>query len=104
MDEYFIGACIDNPIGASIAHGPLFRGSKETSRGTLEKDAAQISLCLRPKNRFFQRYEMPQATTLKPDQFRHLLRVTNATSRHPKRDCLVLLLGISNGMRVTEIA
>lgn len=27
-----------------------------------------------------------------------------ATSRHPERDCLVLLLGLAAGMRVTEIA
>lgn len=47
---------------------------------------------------------MSQATTLKPGQIRHLLRVTNETSRHPERDCLVLLLGITCGMRVTEIA
>lgn len=47
---------------------------------------------------------MAQATTLKPGQIRHLLRVTNATSRHPERDCLILLLGITCGMRVTEIA
>ncbi|HJV75080.1 MAG TPA: site-specific integrase [Noviherbaspirillum sp.] len=47
---------------------------------------------------------MPQATTLRPGQIRHLLRVTNATSRHPERDCLVLLLSITCGMRVSEIA
>lgn len=47
---------------------------------------------------------MSQASTLKPGQIRHLLRVTNATSRHPERDCLVLLLGLTCGMRVSEIA
>ena len=47
---------------------------------------------------------MSQATTLKPSQIRHLLRVTNGTSRHPERDCLVLLLGITTGMRVSEIS
>lgn len=47
---------------------------------------------------------MAQATSLQPGQIRHLLRVTAATSRHPERDCLVLLLGITAGMRVTEIA
>jgi integrase/recombinase XerD len=35
---------------------------------------------------------------------RHLLRVTEATSRDPERDVLVLLLGIHTGMRVNEIA
>jgi site-specific recombinase XerD len=47
---------------------------------------------------------MAQATTLQPGQIRHLLRVTTATSRHPERDSLVLLLGLTAGMRVTEIA
>lgn len=34
----------------------------------------------------------------------NLLRVTKATSRFPERDTLILLLGITCGMRVTEIA
>lgn len=32
------------------------------------------------------------------------MRVTVSTSRHPERDCLVLWLGLTAGMRVTEIA
>lgn len=47
---------------------------------------------------------MPKASTLKPGQVRHLLRVTNGTSRHPERGCLILLLGLTCGMRVSEIA
>ena len=47
---------------------------------------------------------MAQATVLKPGQYRHLLRVTRATSRTPERDALVLLLGIHTGMRISEIA
>lgn len=47
---------------------------------------------------------MSQATTLRPGQIRHLLRVTNETSRHPERDCLARLLGITCSIRVTEIA
>ncbi|MCL6482936.1 MAG: site-specific integrase [Janthinobacterium lividum] len=45
-----------------------------------------------------------RAKTLKPSQIRHLLRVTEATSRHPERDMLILLLGFTGGMRVSEIA
>lgn len=45
-----------------------------------------------------------RAAVLAPSQIRHLLRVTHATSRHPLRDIVVLLLGLSCGMRITEIA
>lgn len=36
---------------------------------------------------------MAQATVLNPRQYRYLLRVTEAISRDPARDILVLLLG-----------
>ncbi len=39
-----------------------------------------------------------------PAKFRHLLRVTEATSRFPERDTLILLLGVTCGKRITEIA
>ncbi|VXC89921.1 conserved hypothetical protein [Burkholderia sp. 8Y] len=45
-----------------------------------------------------------RAKVLTPSQFRHLLRVTEATSRFPERDTLILLLGVTCGMRITEIA
>ena len=45
-----------------------------------------------------------RAKILKPSQIRHLLRVTEATSRHPERDVLMLLLGFTCGMRVSEVA
>lgn len=45
-----------------------------------------------------------RAATLSPSQLRHLIRVTEATSRHPERDVLILWLGFSCGMRVTETA
>ncbi|WP_232460404.1 hypothetical protein [Burkholderia ubonensis] len=45
-----------------------------------------------------------RAKILSPSQIRHLLRVTDATNRHPERDVLVLLLGFTCGMRVSEIA
>lgn len=45
-----------------------------------------------------------RAATLLPSQLRHLLRVTEATSRHPERDVLILWLGFGAGLRVTEIA
>lgn len=45
-----------------------------------------------------------RAAVLSPAQVRHLLRVTEATTRHPERDAVILLLGFSAGMRITEIA
>lgn len=41
---------------------------------------------------------------LTPAKFRHLLRITEATSRFPERDTLILLLGVTCEMRITEIA
>jgi integrase/recombinase XerD len=59
--------------------------------------------------RFQRRSEVPmpsntKAATISGGQLRHLLRVTDATSRAPERDRLVLLLGLTGAMRVTEIA
>ena len=48
--------------------------------------------------------EPKHAKVLTPAKFRHLLRVTEATSRFPERDTLILLLGLTCGMRVTEVA
>lgn len=45
-----------------------------------------------------------RAAVLLPSQLRHLLRVTEATSRHAERDVLILWLGFSCGLRVTETA
>jgi len=55
-------------------------------------------------NQFYSEVHMAQATSLQPGQIRHLLCVTAATSRHQERDTLALLLGLTAGMRVTEIA
>ncbi|MFX1767718.1 MULTISPECIES: tyrosine-type recombinase/integrase [Paraburkholderia] len=48
--------------------------------------------------------EPKHAKILTPAKFRHLLCVAEATSRFSERDTLILLLGITCGMRVTEIA
>ncbi|MCX4149940.1 MULTISPECIES: site-specific integrase [Paraburkholderia] len=48
--------------------------------------------------------EPKRAKVLTPAKFRHVLRVTEATSRFPERDTLILLLGVTCGMRITEIA
>ena len=49
-------------------------------------------------------HDIQRATVLAPGQLRHLLRVTEATSRHPERDAAILLLGLCCGMRCTETA
>ena len=48
--------------------------------------------------------ETTRAAVLAPGQLRHLLRVTEATSRHPERDAAILLFGLCCGMRCTETA
>lgn len=45
-----------------------------------------------------------RALVLASSQIRHLLRVTETTSRHPERDAVILLLGLTCGMRIIEIA
>jgi len=48
--------------------------------------------------------EPKHAKVLTPAKFRHLLRITEATSRFPERDTLILLLGVTCEMRIPEIA
>ena len=48
--------------------------------------------------------KIKRAATLRPGQLRHVLRVTGATSRHPERDCLAILMTHAGGLRVTELA
>jgi integrase len=48
--------------------------------------------------------EPKHAKVLTSAKFRHLLRVTEATSQFPERDTLILLLGVTCGMRINEIA
>jgi len=48
--------------------------------------------------------KVKRAAVLPPGQIRHLLRATEATSRFPERDAVIILLGFSVGLRITEIA
>lgn len=43
------------------------------------------------------------ATVLTPSKFRHVLRVTEATSQQPERNVLILWLTHTTGVRVTEL-
>jgi len=47
---------------------------------------------------------MAQAISFQPGQIRHLFRVPMVSIHHPERDCLVLLLDLTAGVCVTEIA
>lgn len=45
-----------------------------------------------------------RATSLRPGQFRHLIRVASVTGRMPERDVPLLWLTHTTGIRVTELA
>ncbi len=46
-----------------------------------------------------------RATSLRPGQFKHLLRVASVTGRMPERDVMLLWVTIhTTGVRVTELA
>jgi len=46
--------------------------------------------------------KIKRAATLRPGQLRHVLRVTGATSRHPERDCLAILMTHGEPPRVSR--
>ena len=48
--------------------------------------------------------DITRAKTLHKGQFNRLIKITQATSRYPERDVLVLMLGHHCGMRITEIS
>lgn len=48
--------------------------------------------------------EITRAKTLQQGQLTRLIKITQATSRYPARDVLVLMLGHYCGMRITEIS
>jgi len=56
------------------------------------------------RGQHMSRKPIKRAQALLPSQVLHLLRVTDATSRYPERDAVILLLGLSCGMRISEIA
>lgn len=45
-----------------------------------------------------------RAASLRPGQFRHLIRVASVTGRMPERDVMLLYLTHTTGIRVTELA
>lgn len=45
-----------------------------------------------------------RATSLRPGQFKHLIRVASVTGRLPERDVMLLRLTHTTGIRVTELA
>lgn len=45
-----------------------------------------------------------RATSLRPGQFQHLIRVASVTGRLPERDLMLLWLTHTTGVRVTELA
>ncbi|WP_297834174.1 hypothetical protein [Pseudomonas sp.] len=45
-----------------------------------------------------------RATSLRPGQFKHLIRFASVTGRLPERDVMLLWLTHTTGIRVTELA
>lgn len=45
-----------------------------------------------------------RATSLRPGQFKHLLRVASVTGRMPERDVMLLYQAHTTGIRLTELA
>ncbi|GAB3478913.1 hypothetical protein [Azotobacter salinestris] len=45
-----------------------------------------------------------RAASLRPGQFRHLVRVASVTGRMPERDVMLLWITHTTGIRVTELA
>jgi len=45
-----------------------------------------------------------RATSLRPGQIKHLIRVASVTGRMPERDVLLLWITHTTGIRVTELA
>ena len=90
---------------------PTLRELSEVARNSswYAQKRVRTVLSLKPReiSHFQMRITMPEttrATVLTPGQVKHLLAVTEVTSRHPERDALVLLLGLSCGLRITETA
>lgn len=77
-------------------------------RGTLERSALRFLSRNKARKRAYYEigeYEnQTRQSTHHPRKISPPLRVTEATSRFPERDALILLLGITCGMRITEIA
>lgn len=45
-----------------------------------------------------------RAASLRPGQFKHLVRVASVTGRMPERDVLLVWITHTTGIRVTELA
>ncbi len=54
--------------------------------------------------RFEPKYSKKRAGILRPSDVRHVLRVIDATSRWPERDCALVVASLCTGMRCTELA
>ena len=48
--------------------------------------------------------DIRRATSLRPGQFKHLIRVASVTGRNPERDVMLLWVTHTTGIRVTELA
>ena len=54
--------------------------------------------------KFVPKRKIKRSGLLRPSDVRHVLRVINATSRWPERDCALVLTSLCTGMRCSEMA
>lgn len=76
------------------------------ARVIIKKEVACFSLCISSTTSNYREHmpKITRAQALHQGQFNRLIKITQATSRYPERDTLVLMLGHHCGMRITEIS
>lgn len=92
-----------------ISSQPIFREQHGTRACKLFRRPAANSLrIVRDSSPLLTEYPMTapirRVTSLRPGQFKHLIRVASVTGRLPERDVMLLWLTHTTGIRVTELA
>lgn len=93
----------------TISSQPIFREQHGTRACKLFRGPAANSLrIVRDSSPILTENPMTapirRATSLRPGQFKHLIRVASVTGRLPERDVMLLWLTHTTGIRVTELA
>lgn len=84
---------------------PTFLDVEDRRRLSSKKSPNGSLSAFRPLDRITEsKPEITRAKTLHQGHFTRLIKITQATSRYPERDVLVLMLGHCCGIRITEIS